>query len=127
MQNSKIKFYSHSHRILTKDTETYPGHKQNLNFHGLKVLKSYSQFSYNCGIMLEINIKRYLKIIHIFSSANWHLPREIFDLAIENLNKAKRLKNTEADSWEDLNEKLISKTLKKKAHVFGNEMSTFKW
>ena len=26
-------------------------------------------FSYFCGIMLEINIKRYLKITHIFSSA----------------------------------------------------------
>ena len=28
-----------------------------------------SLFSYHCGIMLEISIKRYLKIIHIFSSA----------------------------------------------------------
>ena len=37
--------------------------------------------------MLEINIKRYLKISHIFSSAMWHLPRQIFDLAIESLNK----------------------------------------
>ena len=37
--------------------------------------------------MLEINIKRYLKITHIFSSAMWHLPREIFNLAIESLNK----------------------------------------
>ena len=27
--------------------------------------------------MLEINIKRYLKITHIFSSAMWYLPREI--------------------------------------------------
>ena len=30
--------------------------------------------------MLEISIKRYLKITHIFSSAMWHLLREIFDL-----------------------------------------------
>ena len=33
--------------------------------------------------MLEIIIKRYLKITHIFSSAMWHLPREVFDLAIK--------------------------------------------
>ena len=61
-------------------------------FHGLKVLNSYSLFSYNCVIMLEISIKRYLKTTHIFSSAMWHLPREIFDLAIENLDKVTRLK-----------------------------------
>ena len=41
------------------------------------------------------NIKRHLKITHIFSSAMWHLPRQIFDLAIESLSKVKRLKNTE--------------------------------
>ena len=46
-------------------------------------------------IMLEINIKRYLKITYVFSSAMWHLPREIFDLATENLNKVKRLKKTQ--------------------------------
>ena len=40
--------------------------------------------------MLEINIKGYLKITHIFSSAMWHLPREIFDLPIESLKKVKR-------------------------------------
>ena len=51
-----------------------------------------SLFSYPCGIMLEINIKRYSKINHIFSSAMWHLPREIFDLAIESLGKVKTLK-----------------------------------
>ena len=28
-------------------------------------------------MMLEIIIKRYLKIVHIFSSAMWQLPREI--------------------------------------------------
>ena len=33
--------------------------------------------------MLEIIIKRYLKITHIFSSAMWCLPREIFNLVIK--------------------------------------------
>ena len=42
--------------------------------------------------MLEINIKMYLKTTHILSSAMWHLPREIFDLVIESLNKVRRLK-----------------------------------
>ena len=42
--------------------------------------------------MLEISIKSYLKITHIFSSVMWQLPREIFNLAIESLNKIKRLK-----------------------------------
>ena len=37
--------------------------------------------------MLEINIKRCLKITHIFSSAMWHLPKEIFDLALESPKK----------------------------------------
>ena len=41
--------------------------------------------------MLEIDIKRYSKITHIFWSAMWHIPREIFDLAIESLNKVSRL------------------------------------
>ena len=41
--------------------------------------------------MLEINIKRYLKITHIFPSIIGHLLREIFDMAIESLNKVKRL------------------------------------
>ena len=45
--------------------------------------------------MLEISIKRYLIITHIFSTVVWHLPREIFDLAIEILNKVKRLKKTQ--------------------------------
>ena len=40
--------------------------------------------------MLEVIIKRYLKITHIFSSAMWHLPREILDLPIESLKKVKR-------------------------------------
>ena len=70
-----------------------------------------SLFCYHCGIMLGINIKRYLKITHIFSSAVWHLPREIFDLAIESINTAKRLKKHR--QWlqrrKHLNEKLMSK------------------
>ena len=46
--------------------------------------------------MLEINAKRYFKITHIFSSAVWHLPREIFDLAIESLNEVRRLKKSQS-------------------------------
>ena len=34
---------------------------------GIEIIQSL--FSYHCGIMLEINIKRYLKITLIFSSA----------------------------------------------------------
>ena len=75
---------------------------------GIEVTQSL--WSHHCGIMLEINIKRYLKITHIFSSAMCHLPREIFDLAIESLNKVKRLKKHRG--WlqrrKHLNEKLIS-------------------
>ena len=55
-------------------------------FHGLKVLRLYCLFSYHCGIMLEISVKRYLKIIYTFLSALWHLPEEISDLAIESLD-----------------------------------------
>ena len=54
-----------------------------------------SLLSYYCGIIVEISIKRYLKITQTFSRAIWHLPREIFGLAIENLNKAKRLKKSQ--------------------------------
>ena len=54
--------------------------------------------------MLEIDIKRYLKITHIFSSAMWHVPRDIFDLAIESLNKVRRLERMMAEKkvckWE---------------------------
>ena len=79
------------------DTGTYPEkHNKVQEFHGLKVLKSYNLFSYHCRIMLEIKIKRYSKITHIFSSAMWHLPRETFDLAIESFNEVKRLKNQRA-------------------------------
>ena len=75
---------------------------------GIKIIQSL--FSYYCGIMLETNIKRF-KITHIFSNAVWHLPRELCDLAIENLNKVRRLKNH--GGWlqrrKHLNEKIMSK------------------
>ena len=78
-----------------------------------------SLFFYHCGIMLEINIKRYLKITHIFSRAVWHLPREIFDLAIESLNKVRSLKKHRG--WlqrrKYLSEKLVSEW----------EIMCFKW
>ena len=61
---------------------------------GIEIIQSL--FSYHCGIMLEINAKRYFKITHIFSSAVWHLPREIFDLAIESLNEVRRLKKSQS-------------------------------
>ena len=35
-------------------------------FKGIEIIQSL--FSYHCGIMLEINIKRYLKLTHVFSS-----------------------------------------------------------
>ena len=76
------------------DSGTYPGTSNKVQkFHGLKSLKSCSLFSYHCGIMLEINIKRYFKIAHIFPNVMWYLPREI--LAIESLNKVRKLKKTE--------------------------------
>ena len=40
-----------------------------------------SLLSYHCGIILEINFKRYLKITHRFSNVMRDLPREIFHLA----------------------------------------------
>ena len=48
--------------------------------------------------MLEISIKRYLKIAHTFSSAVWHLLKEILDLAIESLSKI-RLSQQEFAVW----------------------------
>ena len=61
--------------------------------------------------MLEISIKTYLKMTHVFSSAVWHLPEEIYGLAIESLNKVRRLQKHR--KWllrrERLNEKLVSK------------------
>ena len=96
-----------------RDTGTYPGTQNKVQkFHGLKVLKSYSLFSYHCGIMLEINIKRFMKITHVFSSAVWHLPREIFYLAIKSLNKVRLKKEKNTGWWQrrkHLNEKLVSK------------------
>ena len=57
---------------------------------------------------------QYQKILiypHIFSSAMWHLPREIFDLAIEDLSKVRKLKKTQRVIAEKkaFNEKLFSK------------------
>ena len=57
--------------------------------------------------MLESNIKKYLKITHVFSSAIWHLLREIFDSAIESLNKVKRKDIDGGCRGEAFNEKLI--------------------
>lgn len=52
------------------DPGTYPGTETKVQkFHDPKVLKSHSLFSYPCGIMLKVNIKNYLKISRIFSSA----------------------------------------------------------
>ena len=42
--------------------------------------------------MLEISIKRHLKITHLFSSAIWHLPREIIGSSHEKPQKSWRLK-----------------------------------
>ena len=87
-------------------------------FKGTEIIQSL--FPYHCGMMLEINIKRYLKT-HIFSSAMWHLPREIFDLAIESLDKIGRLIEHSRclQRSKHLNEKLIIKILLK-SHVFEN-------
>ena len=77
------------------NTETQPGMENKLQkVHSLKILKSYSLFAYHCGIILELSIKRYLKMTHIFSSAMWHLPRETFNLAVESLSKV-RMKKTQ--------------------------------
>ena len=82
---------------------------------GIEVIQSL--FSFHCEIMLEIIIERYLKITHIFSSTMRPLPRKIFDLAIESLNKVKTLKiHRVITEKEPLNanyqtEKLISKIL----------------
>ena len=40
-------------------------------------------FSYYCGIMLDMNIKRYFKITHIFRSAIWH-KIVIFEIILTN-------------------------------------------
>ena len=72
------------------DPETYPGAKI---WRSKSIEITQSLFSYHCGIMLEINIKRYLKKTHIVSNTMWHSPREIFNLAIESFNKDRRLEN----------------------------------
>ena len=36
-----------------------------------------SLFSYHCKILLETHIKTYLKVMHVFSNAMWHLPGNI--------------------------------------------------
>ena len=65
--------------------------------------------------MLEISVKRYLKITHVFSSAVSHLPREIFNLVTESLNKVRLNTHTHTHTHRDfreekhLNEKLVSK------------------
>ena len=98
-----IDYKTRRHWNISKDI------KQGAKFHGLKVLKSYRVCFLITGIILEIIIKRYLKINHIISSAMWHLPGEIFDLAIESLNEVQRLKKH--SGWlqrrKHLNEKLI--------------------
>ena len=74
-------------------------------FKGIEIIQKL--FSYYCGIILAININRYLKIAHIFSSAMKHLPRQIFDLAIESLNNLKHWKSTEwlqRRKWEEVRE-----------------------
>ena len=81
-----------------------------------------SLFSYHCGIMLEISIKRYLKIAHIFSNAMCHLPREIFDLATESLNKVRRLKKH--GGWLQ-RRKHRNHVLKTKIHYLINRVKVF--
>ena len=58
--------------------------------------------------MLEANMKRFENNTHIFK---YSLPREIFDLAIESLNKVRRVKKQRerVQRRKHLNEKLISK------------------
>ena len=59
-----------------------------------------SLFSDHCGIMLDINIKRYLKIAHIFSSAMWHLPREDLWLSQKNEKTQRVIAEKKAFKWE---------------------------
>ena len=63
--------------------------------HGLfqaRVLEWVAIFTH-CGIMLEINIKRYLKITTFFKCIVTFTERDYLDLAIESFNKV-RLKKT---------------------------------
>ena len=70
-------------------------------------------FSSHCGIILEIGPKRYLKITHIFSSAVWHLLREILTWPLKASIKLEDWKNTEGTAemgefkWE-INIKMIN-------------------
>ena len=94
-----------------RDVGLYPGDiKQGTNISwskGIEIIQNL--FSCHCGIMLGINIKRYLKITHIFSNTVWHLLREIFDLAFESLNKVRDWKNTEGDCREEFKWEIHSK------------------
>ena len=106
------KFYSSSHRLQTrrqwnKSKDIKQGASTSWS-KGTEIIQNL--FFYHHGIKLEISIKRWLKIAHIFSGAMWCLPREIFDLAIESLSKVRRLKKHRG--WlQRINEKLISKIL----------------
>ena len=67
--------------------------------------------------------KIFKKQARVLSSAVWHLPREIFDLAIENLSKVTRLKKAQrviaekkTFKWNEKWEINIKDTL----NVFGN-------
>ena len=83
------------------DTGTYPETRPGAEISRSKCIEIIqSLFSYYCGIMLEISIKRYLKITYIFSSAVRHLPREIFDLDIESLTESQKTEKTEGDCRE---------------------------
>ena len=61
-------------------------------FHGLKVLKSCRDCSLITMEPCYKSISNIFENNHIFSSTTWHLPREIFDLATESLNKLRRQK-----------------------------------
>ena len=53
-----------------EDTKAYPGITPDAEISwskGTEIIQSL--FSYHCGIMLEINIKKHLKVTHIFSRA----------------------------------------------------------
>ena len=74
---NKLRFIQFSHHSNTNsiqvpidyklgDTDIPMDIKQGAKFHSLEVLKSYRVRSHHCGIMLEISIKRYLKITTYF-------------------------------------------------------------
>ena len=87
-------------------------------FHSLKVLKSYRVCSLITVDYVRNQYQKILKIALAFSSAMWHLPRELFDLAIESLNKVRRPKKKKTKKLQGviaekkhLNDKLISKLM----------------